>query len=463
VLGVTPVLAEQYLVAAESLSKKAVANLPALFDCSIGLGGGEAACAKQFVEEIGRKSFRRPLDAGEIADYLAIYTDERANAGTYEDGLRAVLSAFLQSPSFLYRVETGDPATVANGRLALTQYETASRLSYLLWGSMPDDELFAAAADGRLGTDAEIEAQARRMVKDPKTESMVLEFHKEWLALAKLDVVSKTAAVYPEWTSDVQKDLATETQLFVKEAFFHDGTIESLLSAPYTFVNTRLANYYGLPAPSADGFVKVSVDPAQRLGLLTQGSLLSIYAKSNQGSPIHRGKFVRERFLCDQISPPPPDVMAKAPEVMPNVSERERFSQHTVDARCAHCHQLMDPIGFGFGHYDGIGRYRATDGLKPVDATGEIVLADDADGKFDGVPELAKRLASSKRVRDCVVTQWFRFGYGRAETPADQCTIDRLKTKLEGAKGDMRELLVQLALTDAFKYRRPLSSSGAKP
>lgn len=456
VLGVTPVLAEQYLVAAESLSKKAVANLPALFDCNVGtLGkGSEAGCAERFVAEIGQKAFRRPLDAGETADYLAIYTDARANAGSYEDGLRAVLSAFLQSPSFLYRVETGDPASAQNGRLGLTQYETASRLSYLLWGSMPDDELFTAAAAGRLGTDAEIEAQARRMVKDPKTETMVLEFHEEWLALAKLDVVSKTAATYPEWSSDVQKDLGTETQLFLKEAFFRDGTIDALLTAPYTFVNARLANLYGLPAPAADGFVKVSLDPSQRLGLLTQGSLMSIYAKSNQGSPIHRGKFVRERLLCDQIAPPPPDVMAKAPEVMPGVSERERFSQHTVDARCAHCHQLMDPIGFGFGHYDGIGRYRAQDGSKPVDATGEIVLGDDANGKFDGVPQLAKRLASSKRVRDCVVTQWFRFGYGRVETPADQCTIERLKTKLEGAKGDMRELLVQLALTDAFKYRR---------
>jgi hypothetical protein len=458
VLGVTPVLAEQYLVAAESLAKKAVATIPAMTECEVSLGSGkgypESDCARRFVADFGQKAFRRPLDQGEIDDFFAIYTDERANAGTHHDGIRAVVSAFLQSPSFLYRVETGDPASAQNGRLALTQYETASRLSYLLWGSMPDDELFVAAAAGRLGTDAEIEAQARRMVKDPKTETMVLEFHQEWLALARLDTVSKTAAVYPEWNADVQKDLATETQLFVKEAFFHDGSVESLLTAPYTFVNARLANFYGLTPPAADGFVKVPLDPTQRLGLLTQGSLMTIYAKSNQGSPIHRGKFVRERFLCDQIAPPPPDVMAKAPDVSPGVSERERFSQHTKDARCAHCHQLMDPIGFGFGHYDGVGRFRTVDGEKPIDSSGEIVLADDATGKFDGVPQLANRLASSKRVRDCVVTQWFRFGYGRVETDADRCTIDRLKNKLDGAKGDMRELLVQLALTDAFRYRR---------
>jgi hypothetical protein len=458
ILGVTPVLAEQYLVAAETLAKSAIAKLPALNACDP-LVEGEARCAKVFVERFGKKALRRPLDDEERGDFFAVYQTVRDEGGTYEDGMRAIVSALLQSPAFLYRLETGDPASVQGARMRLGQYEIASRLSYLLWGSMPDDALFRAADEGRLGTDAEIEAQARRMVDDPKTQDMVAEFHKEWLALAKLDVTSKTATTYPAWNDDIKRDLATETELFIKEAFFRDRTVEALLTAPYTFVNANLANYYGLPAPKADGFVKVSLDPNQRLGLLTQGSLMSIYAKANQGSPIHRGKFVRERLLCDEISPPPPNLMPKAPDVEAGLSERDRFSQHTKDASCAHCHQLMDPIGFGFGNFDGIGRYRSTDGDKPVDATGQIVNADDATGSFSGVPQLAQRLAHSKKVSDCVVTQWFRFGYGRAETDADRCTMDALKAKLTAAKGDLRELIVQLALTDAFKYRRALMTT----
>lgn len=461
VLNISPVLAEQYMTAAEQLAARAVGTLDTLMACDPGQTGD--ACVRSFVKSFGRRAFRRPLTDDEFADFYALYQDQLAATGVLRDGVRVVVSAMLQSPAFLYRVELGDPRKADAGRVGVTGFEMASRLSYLLWGSMPDEALFEAAATGHLSTDADIEAQARRMVKDAKAEVMVSQFHREWFALDGLDLVSKSPDVFPEWSTELRADLGTETQMFLDEAFWKQGTLDAMLTAPYTFVNARLAAFYGLALPKADGFVKVDVDPAQRMGLLTQGSLLATNAKANQGSPIHRGKWVRERLLCDVMPSPPPNLNVKAPDIKPGTSERDRFAQHTTDSSCRKCHELMDPIGFGFEHFDGIGRWRTNDGGKPIDATGEIVNGGDTTGTFDGAGELARKLAASQKVKACVVLQWFRYGYGRSDMDVDRCTLQKLQDKLVAAKGDLRELLVQLALTDAFKYRRAASMSAANP
>jgi hypothetical protein len=339
----------------------------------------------------------------------------------------------------------------------LNGYEIASRLSYLFWGSMPDDTLFAAAEAGELGTREQIETQARRMLKDPRAEQMVTHFHKEWLGLASIENMLKDVTVYPEFSAELREDFGKETDAFLKEVFWRDGTLDAFFNAKYTFATERLAKFYGLPAPSGSGLVKVDTTGSDRVGFLTQASFLALNAKPNQPSPIHRGKFVREKFLCDILPPPPNNIIIKPPEVKPGSTSRERFQQHTKDATCRQCHQLMDPIGFGFEHYDGLGKWRDSESGKPVDAKGEFVLTSDLDGPFVGVPELAKKLGTSKQVADCVVTQWFRFGYGRSEETADACTLERLRTSFNAANHDVRELLVQLALTDSFRYRKPVT------
>lgn len=456
VMGVTPVLAEQYMVTAEQLSARAISKVAFMLSCDPALLG-EGPCAKSFIEKFGLKAFRRPLDADEVNDFLAVFSDGKAQAGDFLGGLRFVITGMLQSPMFLYRVETGGVAAPDAKVLPLAPYEMASRLSYLLWGSMPDDALFQAAAEGRLATKDDIEVQARRMIKDPRAEQMVAHFHKEWLGLAGMEQLLKASDVYPDFTPELRDDLTKETDAFLKEWFWRDGTLNGFFNAPYTFTNERLAKLYGLPAPSGSGLIKVDTTGKERFGFLTQGSFLALNSKPNQPSPIHRGKFVREKLLCDILPPPPNNIIIKPPDVKPGSTSRERFEQHTKDASCRQCHQLMDPIGFGFEHFDGIGKYRSTEEGKMIDAKGQFVNTLDLNGTFEGVAALASKLSGSKQVSDCVVTQWFRYGYGRLETDADKCTVERLQNSFTASKQDARELLVQLALSDAFRFRNKVT------
>lgn len=456
VMGVTPVLAEQYMVTAEALAMRAVSKTVFMLPCDP-MVAGEGPCAKMFIETFGLKAFRRPLTVDEVDELLAVFAEGKAQTGEFKGGLRLIIASMLQSPMFLYRVELATSPDPSGKFEQLGPYEMASRLSYLLWGSMPDDALFRAAAAGELSTPAQLEAQARRMIKDPRAEQMVMHFHKEWLGLHGFEMLLKANDIYPDWTPELRDDLAAETKAFLAEWYWRDGTLNGFFNAPYTFVNERLAKLYGLPAPAGSGLIKVDTAGRDRFGFLTQGSFLALNSKPNQPSPIHRGKFVREKLLCDILPPPPNNIIIKPPDVKPGSTSRERFEQHTKDASCRQCHQLMDPIGFGFEHYDGIGKFRSTEEGKTIDAKGQFVNTLDLDGAFEGLPTLAQKLAGSKQVSDCVVTQWFRYGYGRLETDGDRCTVDRLQKAFSASKQDAKELLVQLALTDSFRFKRRVS------
>ncbi len=450
-LVVSALLGEQYLAAAEKLA--AAADVSKLAPCDPAAAGGEAACAAAFVTTFGKKAYRHPLDADQLASLLQVFSEGRS-AASYDVAIRMVLEAMLQSPYFLYRVEFGAaPAAASTGATSvpLTSWEMASRLSYFLWGTMPDDALFAAAQRDELATPQQVEAQARRMLQDPRAHAVVADFHDQLFDLATLDTLSKSA---PEYTDAIRNDMKTETRLFVDDVFWNDGRLDTLFTAPWTFVSKPLADFYGLQGAPASGFVKVPVDATRRAGVLTQGSFLAIHSRPDQSSPIHRGKFVREKLLCQPIPPPPNNVAINAPAVDPNTSTRHRFEQHESDPVCAGCHHLMDPIGFGFEHFDPEGRWRDVDGKTPVDATGQILDSYDVNGKFDGALELEERLRKSGQVRDCVVTQWFRYGYGRSETTVDRCTLDALGSAFAKAHYDLRELLVALTQTPAFRSRR---------
>ena len=460
VLGVTPLLAEKYQEAAEGLAARAVRNVDALAGCDPGRIG-EEACARQFIEGFGQRAYRRPLTAVERDRLLALHSTGRTG-GSFAEGVEVTLRAILQSPSFIYRLENGRRARSGDRLVGLTGYEVATRLSYLLWGTMPDARLFEAAARDALTTPAQVSAMARQMLNDPRSRAAVVEFHRQWLGLSALDHLGKDGRLYPEFTPALAAEMRAETAAFVEDVVWRgEGTLAALLTSPRGFVSARLAQLYGVPAPAGEGPRPVTLPAAERAGLFTQAALLAVHALPDQSSPVHRGKLIREQVLCDQMPPQPPNLMVTPPEVDPRRATRERFAQHAADPACSGCHRLMDPIGFGLEAYDGIGRFRSTDGGRPVDPTGEIIDTSDADGPFRGARELAVRLAGSRDVRDCAATQWYRFAFGRLEGPGDACSLRSLQAAFEAARGDVRELLVALTATEAFLHRPALPAEGA--
>lgn len=451
-------LAHSYIAAAETFATAAIANPSTLLPCDPAKVG-EDQCVQSFVSNFGQRAFRRPLTAEEKSRYLAIYTAGKMDG--FAQGVSLVLQSFLGSPHFLYRIEKGEPASKA-GVAALNHYEIASRLSYFLWGTMPDAQLFADAAASKLGTAAEVELVARRMLLDPKAKEAVGTFHEQWLEIGHLLGKSKDDTLFSSWTPSIARAQFAEASAFLNEVFWMDGRSEVLLTAPYTFVNDELARFYGMPAPGGSSFVKTTVDGTQRSGILTQGSLMTILSYENQTSPIHRGKFVRERLLCQQLTPPPPAIADKItpPPFDPSLSTRARFARHEAEPVCAGCHTAIDPIGLGFENFDPVGRWRTKDGDFEVVATGEVAAPSDVQGPFNGPVELAAKLAQSREVRECIVTQWFRFANGRAETDLDPCTLQTLKKSFEDSGNDMREIPIKMAVSDAFRFR---STEGGGP
>jgi hypothetical protein len=449
VLSVTDLLAEAYMTGAETFAQEAVANLTTLLPCDPTTVGNDA-CAKQFIAEFGLRAFRRPLTDDENSAFFALYTTGMTG-GAFADGIELVIEGLLQSADFLYRVEKGDPTAPANAVAPVADYEMATRLSYFFWGTMPDQALFDAAAANQLETSAQVEAQVRRMLTDPKARDAVASFHSEWLSTSLIATADKDATLFPEFTASIRADMQQEVETFVDQVFWNDGKLETLLTAPYTYLNQELAGFYGVTPPTGDGFLKVALDPTQRAGIVTQGAIMAGFAKANQSSPVLRGKFVREQLFCQPLPPPPANLVIVPPEVTPGSTTRQRFAQHEANPSCASCHQLMDGLGLGFEEYDPLGRFRTQDQGFPVDSSGKVVQTD-VDGPFVGGVQLAAKLAQSTEVRACVVKQWFRYANGREEIDADACSLAQLGKSFDDGGHDMRELRVQIALSDAFRY-----------
>ncbi|MDC0707569.1 DUF1592 domain-containing protein [Stigmatella sp. ncwal1] len=448
-LNVTLLHVEQWMEASETLST--AANLDALLPCQP-TASTESTCARQFIETFGKRAWRRPLEAEEVSRLLAVYQAGRARKD-FLTGIRMTLQAFLQSPYFLYRAESGTPGE-PGASVQVSSYEMASRLSYFLWGTMPDATLFQAAEAGELVTPAQVEAQARRMLGDAKARGMVAEFHRQWLKLDEFTHATKDATVYPAF-EPLKAAMRTETEKFLDYVFFDsEGSASLLFDAPFTFANKPLADFYGFTGPTGSLFEKVTVNPSLRSGLLTQASFLASHAKPNQSSPIHRGVFVRKQFLCQQL-PTPPDNVGAPPDPSPDATTRERFAEHTRSPACSGCHSLIDPVGFGFENYDGAGAFRTHEGTLPVDSSGTVTQAGDAEGAYVGAVELSRKFARSTYVMECVATQWFRYANGRSETSQEQCEVLNLKKQFARSGFNLRELLVQLTLSDAFRYRQP--------
>jgi hypothetical protein len=454
---VSNLLAQEYFETAEKLSTAAVGKLSDLVACDPA-GQGEPACLDKFLDGFGKRVWRRPLEQSERDSLKQVFTQGRT--ATFADGLQAVLQVMLLSPQFMYRLERGVAVSGAN-YLRLDPYEVASRLSYLLWGSMPDAMLFAAADAGKLSTREEVKAQAQRMLNDPRAARMVTTFAGEWLRLDEIPDIEKQAEPYPAFKPELKDAFRGEVEAFFNQVLWKgDGKLDTLLTAPYTFVNEPLAAYYGIKGVTGQAFQQVQLDPKQRVGFLTQGGLMSVLGVNDGGlnSLVYRGLFVRERLLCQPVPDPPPDAQSMNPPVTPATTARESSLARQAIALCGSCHGLMDKIGLGFENFDGIGLYRTTDKSKPVDASGELTSTD-VDGPFDGAVGLAQKLASSKDAHACLATQWFRYGYGREDTPQDSCALDSLKKVALDSGGNFKELLLALTQTDTFLLR----SKGDQP
>ncbi len=430
---------DAYREAAASLSAAAVER---------GLGSCEGeGCGASFLRSFGRRAFRRPPTDAELTRFEALYSRVEGLAGP-SAATEAVVQAILQSPQFLYRVEF---AGVADGeRVRLDGYVRASRLSYLLWASMPDDALLDAAAAGALDTADGLEAEARRMFRDPKARAGAENFYRQWLETQAFETMSRDAEAYPGFQPALALELRRSLHAFVDHAIFEGGA-DALFGSSEVWTTPELAALLDLPAPEGN-FGPVTAP--ERRGLVTQPALMAALGKPDGSAPILRGVWVLERLLCRSFPPPPPDAPVVAPDPDPNATTRERFAQHTEDPACQGCHQFIDPVGFAFEHYDGIGRWRALERGRPVDASGAVTLAEDTKllGPVEDAVDLAGRLASAREVRDCVARQWFRYGLGRAETRGDEAAIRRMGEALHET-GEFEAMLAAFVRSDAFGTR----------
>lgn len=447
---VSPLHVERYADAAERLSAAATENLDGLLPCDPA-ESGEDACADSFIRDFGRRAFRRPLAADEHARFRQIFGAGR-DAVDFRTGIELVIQAALQSPKFLYHVEA-NVADVAPGVVErLDAFSLANRLAYFFWNTMPDESLLEAAESGALETEEGLEAQVRRLLDDPRAEGGMRNFFRQWLELDRLDGIEKNPELHPDFDAETARTLRRSLEAFLDSVLDEGGSLDDLLLASHAFVSSEIAPLFGLDVEGQE-LVRVDLDPSQRAGILSHPALLALHAKPNQSDPIHRGTFVREHLFCQHLPPPPADLVVVAPDPAPGLSTRERFAEHSSNVACKGCHELVDPIGFGFEHYDELGRWRDEDDGRAVDASGEIVSTRDANGPFYGVPELAERLADSRDVAECVVRQMFRFALQRVEANADRCTITSIDAHFASSGKSLRDLLVHIAKSDAFRYR----------
>lgn len=451
---ITSLIVEQHMEVAKLLAADAVTRQSTLSPCDLA-ADVDATCASQFVAAFGLRAFRRPLSTDEVSDYLALYR-VGAEAGA-QNGFRLVVEAMLQSPFFLYHVDVGTSGVPSATPVALAPYEVAARLSYFLWNSLPDGQLFDAASAGSLSEPATIRTQVDRMLKDARAGDTIGLFHRQWLGLEDLAAREKDTAAFPEYNADLAALMLKENAVFADYVIRQgEATLSQLLTADFGFPEGGLFGVYGVAQPS--GFTpgtKVAFDPAQRAGILTQAALMSRNAHRDQTSPILRGIVIRENVLCQTLEPPPVGVVTTPPSFDPATSTRERYAQHVADPTCAGCHALIDPMGLAFENYDPIGKYRTMDGLGPVDASGNATaVAQDLAGPFANGVELAKKFAKSRQVADCLANQWFRFSLGRIESRDDACSIRSIHDGFSASGGNIRLLLAEIAASQAFRSVR---------
>ena len=420
----------------------------------------EAACATEILSTLARRAYRRPVGDADVAVLLRFFAEGRAG-GDFDAGIEMALQRLLVSPEFLLRVERDPDDPRADEPYLVSDLELASRLSFFLWSSLPDDALIEAAAAGTLRDPAVLESHVRRMLADPRAGSLVTNFAAQWLYLRNLTAVSPDFIVFPDFDETLRRALRRETELFFESIVREDRSALDLLTADYTFVNERLAKHYGMPGIYGSHFRRIALPPdSPRGGLLGHGSILAVTGYATRTSPVVRGKWVLENLLGTPPPPPPPNVPPLSEEKSDAVlSMRERMVEHRRNPVCASCHALMDPVGLSLENFDAIGRWRTlTDGFAPIDASGSL-----PDGTtFDGVAGLRQALVSrADQFVRTLTERLLTYGLGRAVEYYDAPAVRAIERR--AALDDYRFSSIVLGIVNStpFQMRRP--SAGGAP
>lgn len=460
----SPPLIEDHLRAANYISTTLTdtpAELHTLMGCNPANAAAEMPCFASWLTNIGRMLFRHPLTMQDVTDFTGLYESTRMGGGDFATGVATTLSALLQSPEFIYRIEFGNNAQAMDGVVPITGYELATRLSFFLWGRTPNSALLDVASRGELDTRDGLLNQARMMMADPQAHNAVADFHRQWLALDVLDEVTyKEGSVSMMGAfneSAVKADLRDSVYRYIDDVFWQrDGTLSTLLLDPSAWVTARIAPLYNLMSPPmGTTWARVDLNRTERAGLLTQPGLMNALAHGSEQAPVLRGVYVLNHFLCAPPPHPDPTISTVVPEPAAGrpATVRQRFEMiHEGNPTCQACHQQIDSVGFGFEHYNAVGRYQTMEGTAVVDAS-ETLSGTDVDGPYNGAVELSQRLARSEQVQRCVVKHWFSFAYGREAGPMDDCSTQQLATQFRASNGNMRDLMVQIVGSNAFRFR----------
>lgn len=454
-LGMSPTHVDAFYSLAKELSAEVVhteASFAQLASCS----ELSADCQNTVVRTLLERAWRRPVEESELAPYVALFQVAQDTGGGFEDGFALIVETVLMSPNFLFRMEL-DPDPNDTSIRSLTSFEMASRLSYFLWNTMPDDALFAAARDESLLTEEGLRDQVERMLASEKAVALIDSFAAQWLGFNEIESFNvPNPELYPQF-EQMLPSMQTQTRLTMLDYIFGWKSFGEFLTDPRTFVDPLLAEYYGVQHPTGSGFAPVDIQDPDRRGFLTQPSVLTMTSHSSRTSPVKRGFWVMANLLCQEPPPPPDGAETELPGPDEVSSLREALEQHRADPACASCHVVMDEIGFGFEHYDVMGYWRETDSYGQVDASG--VLPDPTGSgetvSFYGVAELSEILQRDPRLPKCISEKAYAYALNRLpyQEDGDACRIDEIASDFSSSNHNFLKVLDSIVFSDAFRFR----------
>jgi mono/diheme cytochrome c family protein len=410
------------------------------------------ACVEKIVSNLANHAWRRPVTKMETASLLKFVAMAKSNGQSTEQGIQLSLQAMLVSPHFLFRIEH-DPNPLDPSKVhTISDLELASRLSYFLWSSMPDDELLGLAEAGKLRAAGTLDAQVKRMLADPKSSALADNFAGQWLELRNLDVVKPDPQKFPDWSPELRDAMKQETRLFFDDMLRENRPLSEFLDAPFTFLNERLAKHYGIEGVTGPEFRRVELDNPQRGGILSHGSVLTVSSYPTRTSIVIRGKYILDNILGSPMPPPPvvPPPLDEA-AVGASASLRQQMEVHRADATCAACHNKMDPLGFALENYDAIGKWRTMDGKFPVDSSGTL-----PNGKTFNTPGEMRTVLKSQlpQFSRCIVEKMLTYSLGRGLGSYDRRTVDEIDRKLAASGYGFQSLIYEVVHSLPFQSRR---------
>jgi hypothetical protein len=416
--------------------------------------GQEREVALEILGRFMPEAYRRPVEPAEVERVAKFVELTQKNGGTFLEGVQAAFQAVLCSPNFLFRWEL-DPASAKPGVVRdLGDYEIASRLSYFLWSTKPDAELFALAAKGELRKPDVLEKQIVRMVKDWRIRAFVNNFGGQWLQIRNIWEVDIDRETFPNWKDNLKGLMKEETERFLESVIKEDRPVTDLVDADFTFLNEELARYYGIPGVSGKDFQRVTLPKdSPRGGVITMGSVLVSTSTPTRTAPVIRGKWILEQILGTPPPPPPPDVppLPEQKHVNQTASLRQRLEQHRANAECAGCHAKMDPLGFALENFDAGGAWRNQDGKYPIDASGKLTNGT----SFNGARDLKQVLKANKNFVRCLTSKMLTYALGRGLEHYDRCIVDAIASELPKHENRFSALVIGIVTSDPFLKRRP--------